>query len=318
MIDAAQPVLEGIASIKADAQDKSAGVRFLLELKSADKIDPLFSTFLNPKDIAEDRAGRPFRIDLSSYAGQSVELLLSTDPGPSGNNAFDWAGWAKLRFVPSDGKPASVSPFKKIYESEVRVYDFPRILPRAILFYAAEILPDDQVLERLKDSAFNPEERVVLSAESLPEGDSAILNSFATAAPTTFAAARIVSYDSERVRIETQSEAPAILMLNDANYPGWRAVVNGEPAPIVQADYLFRGVIVPPGRATVEFDYAPGSFRSGVLISLASLIVLIGLLFARGRGSWLRTGPAAQWRLTRGRSRHGAGGHSAGGELPGA
>jgi uncharacterized membrane protein YfhO len=57
--------------------------------------------------------------------------------------------------------------------------------------------------------------------------------------------------------------------------------VNGKLASILQADYLFRGVIVPAGRTTVDFDYAPASFRLGASISAASLVVLIILLFSR-------------------------------------
>jgi len=278
VIAPARPVLEGVAAIKTEAQDKSDGVGFLLEIKSGDKIEPLFSTLLNPKDVAQDRAGRPFRIDLSAYAGHEVELLFSTDPGPSGNNAYDWAGWAQLRFVPLALSP---SPFDKIYDKEVRIYEFSPVLPRATLFHAAEILPDETVLKRLKNPAFNPEKRVILSAESLPEKDSATLKSLAAAPADNAAAARIVSYDSERVQIETQSDTPALLMLNDTNYPGWRASVNGNPASILQADYLFRGVLVPAGRATVEFVYAPASFRFGALISFVSLMIVIVLLFGR-------------------------------------
>jgi membrane protein YfhO len=282
VIDATEPVLEGVAAIKTEAQEKTDGVGFLLEIKSADNIEPLFSTLLNPRDVAQDRAGRPFRIDLSRYAGQHVELLFSTDPGPSGNNAYDWAGWAKLRFVPTDSKSSGASPFKDIYDNEVRIYEFSQTLPRASLFYSAEIMPDEEVLDRLKDPTFNPEQRIILSAESLPEGGDAILKTFAATAPARNAGARIVSYDSEHVQIETQSDAPAILMLNDANYPGWRASVNGNLASILQADYLFRGVIIPAGRATVDFVYAPASFRLGASISAASLVVLIVLIFSGG------------------------------------
>ena len=284
-IDPTQPVLAGVAAIKAEVQDKSDGAGFLIEIKSRDKIEPLFSTVLSPRDVREDQRGRPFRIDLSSYAGQEVELLFSTDPGPSGINAYDWAGWAKLRFVPKDHEPISASAFREIYQDEARIYEFPDVLPRAAMFNAAEILPDKDVLDRLKDLAFDPQKLVVLSAESLPDGGNAVLKSLAATVPATApisVSASIVSYASQRVLVETQSEAPAILMLNDANYPGWRAFVNGNPAPILQADYLFRGVVVPAGHVTVEFDYAPASFRIGALISLAGLIVLVVPLFSRG------------------------------------
>jgi uncharacterized membrane protein YfhO len=42
-------------------------------------------------------------------------------------------------------------------------------------------------------------------------------------------------------------------------------------------DYLFRGVIVAPGKRRVEWTYVAPGFRFGVALSLAGLIVLAGL-----------------------------------------
>jgi hypothetical protein len=174
---------------------------------------------------------------------------------------------------------------KKVYDKEILIYEFSRPLARASLFYAAETLPDERVLDRLKEPDFNPLERVILSEESLSPESSSVLNALGGGAAQPVSAANIVSYESQRVRIETQTSAPAILVLNDANYPGWRALVNGQPAPILTADYLFRGVVVPSGHARVEFVYAPTSFRVGAAISLASFVVLmlplIGLAIPR-------------------------------------
>ena len=187
---------------------------------------------------------------------------------------------------------------KKVYDKEIVIYEFLQPMPRASLFYAAEAAPDEKVLERLKEPDFNPLEGVILSEESLSPDSSSVVNALGSGAARPVSAANILSYESQRVRIETQTSASAILVLNDANYPGWRAFVNGQPAPILMADYLFRGVIVPPGHARVEFVYAATSYRLGAAISLASLIVLalplIGLaisrqLGTRGTGAWMAT-----------------------------
>jgi len=50
--------------------------------------------------------------------------------------------------------------------------------------------------------------------------------------------------------------------------------VNGAPAPILRANYLFRLVEVPAGESTVEFRYTPASVRVGAAISAATLLVL--------------------------------------------
>ena len=165
-IDARQPVLEAVAVIKIEAANRTDGVGFHLEIKDGEKIETLFLTFLDPRDRPADKAGRPFRLDLSEYAGREVELLFSTDPGPKGDVSGDWAGWAGLRFVPKNG---AIEPrvYKPIYQKEARVFEVPWVLPRAALYRAIEILPDDAVLTRLKDPAFNPNEKAIVSRESM-------------------------------------------------------------------------------------------------------------------------------------------------------
>lgn len=283
VIDPRQPMLQGVVAMQEAAQDKSDGVGFLLAVRSSGQTDTLFSTVLNPKDNVTDRTGQPFEVDLTPYAGKDVELLFSTDPGPSGNNAYDWGGWTRLRFVSQSEAKDATSEFKKLYDDGVSIYENTKILPRASLFSAAEVQADDRVLARLKDPSFDPYEKVVLSAESVSAEDVAMLRPLteATAAPVT--RARIALYESQRVRIEADSSTPAVLMLNDTNFPGWRATVNDKPTPILQADYLFRGVLVPAGKSIVEFSYQPTSFRVGAIISALALVALLIPVFTYRR-----------------------------------
>jgi uncharacterized membrane protein YfhO len=66
------------------------------------------------------------------------------------------------------------------------------------------------------------------------------------------------------------------LVLTDTYFPGWQAEVDGKPADIHRVDYLFRGVRVPPGAANVTFSYQPTSYRLGLVISIATLLVILG------------------------------------------
>src|SRR5205085_9872056 len=103
--------------------------------------------------------------------------------------------------------------------------------------------------------------------ESLAPEQAGAVQSLAAAAGAPVRAASIVEYRSQRVRIEAESAAPALLVLNDSNFPGWRAYVNGQPAPIISANNLFRSLLIPPGRSTVEFRYEPRSFQAGLGLS---------------------------------------------------
>ncbi len=59
-------------------------------------------------------------------------------------------------------------------------------------------------------------------------------------------------------------------------YPGWRATVDGAPAPLLRANYAFRAVRLEPGQHQVHLTFAPRSWRLGLAISGLTLLVLVG------------------------------------------
>jgi hypothetical protein len=81
----------------------------------------------------------------------------------------------------------------------------------------------------------------------------------------------IVAYEGERVALDVESDRDGLLVLHDLYYPGWEALVDGVPAPIVKANILFRGVPTPQGRHRVEFLFRP--FSPTNLASAAAALV---------------------------------------------
>ena len=88
--------------------------------------------------------------------------------------------------------------------------------------------------------------------------------------------------------IEATATNLGYLVLTDTFYPGWKATVDGESVPILQANYLFRAVPISPGRHTVMFEYAPQSFALGLSITAATLVGIVILLMV------------VAWRVSRG------------------
>jgi hypothetical protein len=88
--------------------------------------------------------------------------------------------------------------------------------------------------------------------------------------------------------MEVNATQDAMLLLADQMYPGWGATIDGKPAHIYRADYLFQAIFVPAGQHTVEFVYRPRSFRLGMLITL---LVTVGALAALAFGLPLRARP---------------------------
>jgi uncharacterized membrane protein YfhO len=93
------------------------------------------------------------------------------------------------------------------------------------------------------------------------------------------AAATITRYEPEQVVVQTRSSQPQLLLLSDAFYPGWQVTVDGTYAELLQADGLFRGVLLPVGAHKVVFNFAPQSYQLGFLMTVVGLclLVLLGL-----------------------------------------
>lgn len=83
-----------------------------------------------------------------------------------------------------------------------------------------------------------------------------------------------------KVSVHVESSSPGWLMLADVWYPGWRAKIDGEQAPIHKADYLFRAVQVPAGAREVVFIYQPVGFYLGLGVSLLAWTSLGFLLLS--------------------------------------
>ncbi|MGB5050571.1 MAG: hypothetical protein WBO46_16615, partial [Caldilineaceae bacterium] len=99
--------------------------------------------------------------------------------------------------------------------------------------------------------------------------------------------AQFAAYTPERIVVATAGDAPALLVLRDAFYPGWRATIDGAPAQVYATDVLFRGVALPAGTHEVIFVYDPPAWRWGLLLSSLGIVVwllLLGLGWRRRRG----------------------------------
>jgi uncharacterized membrane protein YfhO len=89
------------------------------------------------------------------------------------------------------------------------------------------------------------------------------------------------------VTIEFNMQTPGVIVLSDAWDEGWHARINGAETPVLRANYMFRGVMVPSGKGTLQFDYEPAGFYQGLKCAAVAGIILLAWLLVAVRGAWV-------------------------------
>ena len=97
-----------------------------------------------------------------------------------------------------------------------------------------------------------------------------------------------------RITVSVQMETPGLVVLSDLWDRGWRACLDGRPVAILRANHAVRGVVVPPGAATLEFRYESASLAWGLRLSCFAAVILLSWL---GTLLWRRRQNAREQRL---------------------
>jgi hypothetical protein len=161
------------------------------------------------------------------------------------------------------------------------VYENRRVLPRAFVVGEAAPLPGRaDLLAALKATDFR--RRVLLEGPSEPE-----LGSRASDAALRPAAVRL--YRPNRVEIDTGCGPAGYLVLADVWFPGWVCEVDGQPAEVYRANYLFRAVKLPAGARRAVFRFAPASVWWGERISVTAAVGVLGLCGLAAVGRFARS-----------------------------
>ena len=155
---------------------------------------------------------------------------------------------------------------------DMKVYEYPDVLPRAYLVGDVQALEDEQAVARLRSGAFDPRRMALLEPGAEPMlGGSPVHGQV-----------EVLERRPERWRLRISSDRPALLVISDAYYPGWSASVDGVETSVLRANVAFKAVVVPAGEHLVELTYDPASFKLGLAVSgLAALVVVLARVWRR-------------------------------------
>jgi hypothetical protein len=84
-------------------------------------------------------------------------------------------------------------------------------------------------------------------------------------------AAQVNRYTPNHLELEVYCSQEGWLLVTDRWARGWRAIVNGQPAPVFGGNFIFRAVRVKAGPNSVQFHYRPAGWPILLILSWGTL-----------------------------------------------
>jgi hypothetical protein len=217
---------------------------------------------------------------------------VATDGAPAtvslGNLGFGPGAAEEARLARERGARHAdeAAVLRRVYDDPaegVRVYENTNALPRA--FRVARVEPtgsEDGALTRLGDG-FDFRTAALVDEREVAAVDGALGRGAVRTVEHEAETTVIRAETSNTVTVATDGPSPAVLVLADLAYPGWRADLDGRAVPVHAVDGVLRGVIVPAGPHVVTVRYRPTSVALGLLLTLVATIALVPYARASAR-----------------------------------
>lgn len=98
-----------------------------------------------------------------------------------------------------------------------------------------------------------------------------------------------VHANGSHLLLHASMRSPGWLVISETAWKGWRAAISGQPIKLHFADRAFLGMYVPAGDHDIELTYRPHAVTSGAAISIASVLVLVGIWIVKRRRGHITT-----------------------------
>ena len=138
----------------------------------------------------------------------------------------------------------------------------------------------DALLEELKTTDFSAEALVI--ENTFPKNLALKYNK------DSLTTIELINSKPDKLIYEIQTQSKQFVVFSEMYYPhGWTATVNGKISPIVNVNYVLRGLEIPSGKSTIIFRFKPQLVSQGSQIRWGSLILFIlflgGIYYAKSR-----------------------------------
>jgi len=210
-------------------------------------------------------AGAKLSVSLEQYGNNTGSLLFTILPLSSpGQISLPVKAWIE--------NPKKY--FKRLHFNDIDVFENPNALPRAFLVHGAKLVPEKEArLAYLGSRDFDPSQTAVLEKELWLKFREKMKMGSDEAAQIL----EDTAY-SQDLKIVVRNRLPAVLVLSQVYYPGFRAVLDGRETKIFPVDHCFQGILVAsPGVHKLEIKYQPISFNIALWTELSGMLGVIFL-----------------------------------------
>lgn len=205
----------------------------------------------------------------NGYQGAKIRNYQDAIDIAGGNNPL-LLGLANVKYIITD-QPLPDSTLRPVFRGSRLIYENPMAMQRAFFADEYKVKPGLEILRDMKNMAFDPRKTAYLEKDinvKIDKPDSAT------------ATAKISKFDIHNITYDVNATGNNLLVLSEIYYPaGWKAFIDGKETEIYKTDYLFRSIVVPAGKHTVEFKFHPETYYTGKAISTtANILVALALL----------------------------------------
>jgi len=154
----------------------------------------------------------------------------------------------------------------------------PFVLPRAMLISHYQVKSGrDAIFAELQNPNFNARQTVYLESEPTPKPQ----------AGGETGTVKVTENNSDSLSIEADVPAPTLLFVTDLYSKDWHARALPDSSQkeyqVMPADYIVRAVPLAAGHHHLIMEYAPSSFKAGLIISAIAWLGWLALLLVRFR-----------------------------------
>jgi len=163
--------------------------------------------------------------------------------------------------------------FQLVFSDFYHVFENRTVLPRALVIPHARVVGSrSEILDLLASGQVDPRAEILL--EQPPQ----VVYQANSTEPSGQGSVTYQPVGFNQVGIYVEDSPGGFLLVLDPYWPDWVATVDGMPAEIVRADYLFRAIALPPGTHDVVMSYEPKSVQYGLIITAFASALVLGIL----------------------------------------